>query len=74
MSAEDTAMWNEATKAYNKLKLAQHRVYMSDLSVKIQLKKAALAALPGGLKSPEWLPIICSVLHVYRPNREVPCR
>ncbi|CAK0780001.1 hypothetical protein CVIRNUC_004910 [Coccomyxa viridis] len=50
MSAEDTAMWNEATKAYNKLKLAQHRVYMSDLSIKIQLKKAALAALPEHLR------------------------
>lgn len=48
MSDEDTAIWNKATKAYNKLKLAQHRVYMSDLSIKIQLKKAALAALPGG--------------------------
>ena len=55
MSDEDTATWNEATKAYNKLKLAQHRVYMSDLSIKIQLKKAALAALPGRRNSPEWL-------------------
>ena len=47
MSDEDTAVWTAATKAYNRLKLAQHRVYMSDLSIKIQLKKAALAALPG---------------------------
>ena len=59
MSDEDTALWNEATKAYNKLKLAQHRVYMSDLSIKIQLKKAALAALPGGPNSSHYFPLIC---------------
>ena len=73
MSAEDTAMWNEATKAYNKLKLAQHRVYMSDLSIKIQLKKAALAALPGDHPLLIALHPSTRLPHAHQSNHEVSC-
>ena len=47
LSAEEDALWKEATREYNALKLQQHRAWQTDLSIKLQLKKAALAALPG---------------------------
>ena len=47
MSEEDAAMWKEATLHYNKLKLYEHRMWQMDISAKIQLREAALAALPG---------------------------
>ncbi len=40
-------MWKEATKHYNKARLYEHRMWQTDISIKIQLKEAALAALPG---------------------------
>lgn len=49
LSEEDEKMWKAATKQYNQLKLAEHRVWQTDLQVKIELKNAALAALPGAL-------------------------
>jgi hypothetical protein len=47
LSEEDSALWKAATREYNALKLQQHRAWQTDLSIKLQLKKAALAALPG---------------------------
>ena len=47
LSPEDEQLWKTATKEYNKLKMMQHRAWQTDLSVKLQLKNAALAALPG---------------------------
>ena len=47
LSPEDAQLWKDATKEYNKLKMMQHRAWQTDLSVKLKLKKAALAALPG---------------------------
>ena len=49
LSEEDAAEWKAATKQYNKLKLYETRLWQLDLSTKLQLKKAALAALPGVL-------------------------
>lgn len=48
LSKEDQQSWKEATKEYNRLKMMQHRAWQTDLSIKFKLKKAALAALPGG--------------------------
>lgn len=48
LSPEDAELWKAATKEYNRLKMMQHRAWQTDLSIKFQLKKAALAALPGG--------------------------
>ena len=48
LSEEDAAEWKAATKEYNRLKLYETRLWQLDLSTKLQLKKAALAALPGG--------------------------
>ena len=47
LSEEDDAMWKEATRHYNKAKLSEHRMWQTDISIKIQLREAALAALPG---------------------------
>ena len=47
LSEEEAAEWKAATKEYNKLKLYETRAWQLDLSTKLQLKKAALAALPG---------------------------
>ncbi len=47
LSPEDAQLWKDATKEYNRLKMMQHRAWQTDLSIKLQLKKAALAALPG---------------------------
>jgi hypothetical protein len=47
LSEEDAALMKEATKAYSRLKMAEHRAWQKDLSIKFQLKRAALAALPG---------------------------
>ena len=47
LSGEDEAMWKEATQHYNKAKLSEHRMWQTDISIKIQLREAALAALPG---------------------------
>lgn len=47
LSEEDEAAWKEATKHYNKAKLYEHRMWQTDISIKIQLREAALAALPG---------------------------
>ena len=47
LSEEDETIWKEATKHYNKAKLYEHRMWQTDISIKIQLKEAALAALPG---------------------------
>ena len=47
LSSEDAKLWKDATKEYNRLKMMQHRAWQTDLSIKLQLKKAALAALPG---------------------------
>ena len=52
LSEEDEKMWKAATKQYNQLKLAEHRVWQTDLQVKIELKNAALAAMPGALPPP----------------------
>ena len=49
LNEQDAALWKEATKRYNKLKLMEHRVWQLDLSTKIKLKNAALAALPVSL-------------------------
>jgi len=50
LSDEDNAMWKEATKHYNRLKLYEHRLHQTDLTIKIQLRDAALAALPGAFR------------------------
>ena len=47
LSEEDEATWKAATKHYNKAKLYEHRLWQTDISIKIQLREAALAALPG---------------------------
>ena len=57
MSEEDAAKWKEATKHYNKLKLYEHRMWQMDISAKIQLREAALAALPGALPPPVCTPL-----------------
>ena len=56
LSEEDSALWKAATREYNTLKLQQHRAWQAELSIKLQLKKAALAALPGMLGSCDCLP------------------
>ena len=43
LSAEEDALWKEATREYNALKMHQHRAWQTELSIKLQLKKAALA-------------------------------
>ncbi|EIE19310.1 hypothetical protein COCSUDRAFT_58603 [Coccomyxa subellipsoidea C-169] len=50
LSPEDAQLWKDATKEYNRLKMMQHRAWQTDLSVKLKLKKAALAALPEDLR------------------------
>ncbi|CAL8468293.1 g7833 [Coccomyxa elongata] len=50
LSPEDAQLWKDATKEYNRLKMMQHRAWQTDLSIKLQLKKAALAALPEDLR------------------------
>ncbi|CAL5221822.1 g4079 [Coccomyxa viridis] len=50
LSEEDETIWKEATKHYNKAKLYEHRMWQTDISIKIQLKEAALAALPEALR------------------------
>ena len=47
LSAEEDALWKAATREYNALKMQEHRAWQSELSIKLQLKQAALAALPG---------------------------
>jgi hypothetical protein len=61
LSQEDEKLWKEATKEYNRLKMREHRAWQTDLSIKFQLKKAALAALPGAS-----LQSLCSIFRVSR--------
>ena len=61
LSEEDEATWKEATKHYNKAKLYEHRMWQTDISIKIQLREAALAALPGTSSTLKCLTFACQL-------------
>ncbi|PSC71383.1 hypothetical protein C2E20_5334 [Micractinium conductrix] len=51
LSPEDHADATRRAKEYSRLKMAAHRAWQADLSTKLNLKRAAIAALPEHLRA-----------------------
>lgn len=56
MSAEDLAEAERRAKEYSRRKMREHKAWQRDLSTKIKLKDAAIAALPPHLRAAAEVP------------------
>mmetsp|Transcript_9814 Transcript_9814/g.24955 ORF Transcript_9814/g.24955 Transcript_9814/m.24955 type:complete len:180 (+) Transcript_9814:224-763(+) len=50
MTPEEKEEYKQRAKEYSRIKMAEERAWQKSLSVKLQLKLAAIEALPSGLK------------------------
>ncbi|GAB4821890.1 hypothetical protein N2152v2_008936 [Parachlorella kessleri] len=67
MTPEDLAEAERRAKEYSRRKMAEHRAWQRDLTTKLRLKEAAIAALPPELQAaarePDYTP--------FPPNRQM---